>query len=88
MEVLERTEVLKRSPEFYRNATVDELDNDPWFVKNHPLNVDDWTAEEILASIRKGVRDAEAGRTMTLEEVEEYFHKKYGYAKIVQHSLY
>ena len=78
MEVLERTEVLKRSPEFYRNANMDELDNDPWFVKNHPLNVDDWTAEEILASIREGVADAEAGRTMTLEEFERHFKEKYG----------
>ena len=75
MEVLERISVAERGTV----KKYERLEDDPEFWKNHPLNVDDLTAEELIARWNKSVDEFErTGKCMTLEEVRCYFKEKYG----------
>ena len=74
MEVLERISVAERGTV----KKYERLEDDPEFIKNHPLNADNMTAEEIMEHIMRGVRDYEEGRYMNMEELERRFKEKYG----------
>lgn len=46
--------------------------------EHKPLDITFMSEDQIDKEIMKGVEDIEKGRTITLEELDEYFKNKYG----------
>lgn len=56
---------------------------DSMLWENSPVNISDWTPKEIAKHLNHISHEVEEGKYMSIESVQEYFYKQYGYDKII-----